>query len=134
MANNESVDYLHLADEIEGPDENSRILHTWKFMAAIIMTFCCFLGLCGNAISSFIFLHPSMRSSPINFLLSAVSLIDLVVLTLIVPMLIVPGMNFYFQSQAVYQFYLSAVMTAYPFVLMSQTASTWTYVLVVVER
>lgn len=115
----------------------------------------CVLGSLGNLVSVWIFRHRSMRS-PINTLLCAISVMDLCLLGLAFPVIAVPAIKHshafpipYFSSPPSplpalvkerrgvgdwrEMLYVS-VRFLYPLMLMTQSSSLWTFVLISFER
>lgn len=121
-------DALVQTDEYVVDEGQSRLVQRSKFYIAIAMSVCCCVGFFGNTMSTLIFLHSDMRS-PINTLLAAVSIIDLSLLLLIIPVLILPGLNTVLNSNFLIDCYIVSILYVYPLAVMSKTASMWTYVM-----
>ncbi|TKR87099.1 hypothetical protein L596_011559 [Steinernema carpocapsae] len=51
------------------------------------------IGVAGNAVSFYMFSRPSMRCSSVNVLLSALSLVDLSLLILSIPVFVLPVLD-----------------------------------------
>lgn len=91
------------------------------------------MGIFGNALTIYIFSRPTMSSS-INFLLSGLAAIDIVLLFIGTPI---------FSSMAIYAFDQEIVpdivinyftITLYPIAMMAQTGSVWSMVVITLER
>ncbi len=91
----------------------------------------------GNALSLWVFSHRSMRS-PINTLLFALSAIDLLLLLIAVPVIAVPTLVHStcttYSQQLFDAFYSFSVRYLYPVLLMTQSSSVWTFMLISTER
>lgn len=113
-------------------DNSSTVYKDITFGINIIMLVICCFGIYGNIISMIIFTKRLMRSS-INIFLTALSIVDSVLLLTCVPTYIVQGFMSYF---AVYNRIYNAIvmLCLYPLSLITQTCSVWTFVLITVER
>lgn len=112
-------------------DQQSTDLST--FTSSIFMTVFCVFGVYSNVMSAVIFLHPIMRS-PINILLGALSLIDLLLVVLVVFVFILPAYNIMIDSPQIRSLYSFTVLCIYPLNAIAQTCSVWTFVLISIER
>lgn len=92
-------------------DQSSIELST--FTCGIIMSGLCVFGFYGNVISAIIFLHPVMRS-PINILLGALSLIDLLLVCFVIFVFILPAFNIYIESDSIRSLYPFTLLVMYP--------------------
>src|SRR5688572_16445611 len=63
-----------------------------QFICSIVMSMFCLIGIVGNMVSFVIFTRQCMQS-PINILLAGLSLVDMAVLTIAVPVFVIPGLN-----------------------------------------
>lgn len=114
-------------DDGRSVDQTSIELST--FTSSIFLTAFCIFGLYGNLISAVIFLHPIMRS-PINILLGALSIIDLVLVCLVVFVFIIPAYNIFIDSPHIRALYPFTLLIIYPCNMVAQSCSVWTFVLV----
>ncbi|TKR87097.1 hypothetical protein L596_011559 [Steinernema carpocapsae] len=92
------------------------------------------IGVAGNAVSFYMFSRPSMRCSSVNVLLSALSLVDLSLLILSIPVFVLPVLDVW-ESRETHVEYLAYMLKyVYPVNLMMQTCSIYIMVLITVER
>ncbi|KAK0411753.1 hypothetical protein QR680_005823 [Steinernema hermaphroditum] len=92
------------------------------------------IGVVGNAVSFYMFSRPSMRCSSVNILLSALSLVDLSLLILAIPVFVLPVLDVW-ESRETHVEYLAYMLKfVYPVNLMMQTCSIYIMVLITVER
>lgn len=104
----------------------------FTFARGVVMLVLCVFGLYGNVISILIFTRSSMRSS-INVLLSGLSIIDMFLLLMCIPVFIMPVLLEYYEIS--FRYYNPVIMLIlYPFTLIAQTASVWTFIVISVER
>lgn len=114
-------------------DESSNQASGTTTMVLICMSTCCVFGLYGNVVSALIFKHPIMRS-PIDILLTGLSLIDLSLIILAVPVFVFPPMNAAFPSEFFEDILPFAACILYPLVMMAQSCSIWTFLIISIER
>lgn len=104
------------------------------FYCAVLMLCSCIVGVIGNVISILIFTRRSMRSSPINILLTVLSIVDCWVLLAAVAVFVVPGLNIYFSFMEPRALYRIIVSGFYQMGMVAQTTSVYTFVLISLER
>lgn len=112
---------------------DATLINRAMFISGVIMLISCLVGFYGNLMSIAIFCHSSMRA-PINVILTALSIIDTALISLSIPVFIMPSLNAVYQSEIVQRMYEWASLYLYPFSMMAHTCSIWTFVLVSVER
>lgn len=102
------------------------IFRTIAFVCSVIMILCCVIGTFGNAMSLLIFTRPAMRRLSVNVLLTGLSLVDLTLVVLAVPVFAVNGLNDYFLDRKLHEnLYTAVVFALYPVCMIAQTCSIW---------
>lgn len=105
----------------------------FQFLCSILMAILCLVGIFGNIVSFLIFTRRCMRS-PINVLLSGLSLVDTSVLAIAIPVYVVPGLNFCDAFGSLARLHVVIVFGLYQLAMVAQTCSVWTFVLISIER
>lgn len=76
-----------------------------------------------------------MRRLSVNVLLTGLSLVDLLLVILAVPVFAVNGLNDYFLDKKLHEnLYTVVVFVLYPICMMAQSCSIFTFVLISIER
>lgn len=115
------------------PEEEFKAVTLGVFLITLAL---CLIGIYGNIISIVIFAQPMMRSS-INILLTGLSSIDLGILILAIPVFVIPGFDAYKPAGHIVPWdYVYAIILrfVYPLIMIAQTSSVWTFVIISVER
>lgn len=94
----------------------------------------CIFGAFGNALSFLIYNSRSMRGSSINSLLAGLSAVDFALTILAILVFVLPGFNYYLHDPVLTTFYIVVACSLYQCVLITQTCSCWTFVLISIER
>ncbi|CAD5223719.1 unnamed protein product [Bursaphelenchus okinawaensis] len=89
------------------------------------------IGCLGNFLSLILFLR---HSSSVNTLLAALSLVDLCLLLLAVPVFVMPSLDIWPDRTSLFNFLSCVLKFVYPVNLMFQTCSIYIMVLITIER
>lgn len=105
-----------------------------SFGMAWVMLVMCSIGVLTNTMSIFVYTHKSMRRTPINILLTGLSIIDLCLSLLSIPAFIVPGFFTYYRTWTLELIMCYSAVFVYPLTSTTHTASVWTFVIIALER
>jgi hypothetical protein len=107
--------------------------NTHNIVILSILSICCLFGLYGNIVSTLIFMHPIMRS-PIDVLLTGLSMIDLFLITFAIPVhVVLPALVNVFDAPNE-AFTAFATFVLYPLSMTTQTCSIWLFSVISIER
>jgi hypothetical protein len=104
-----------------------------SLVLAIVLLIACMLGIVSNLISTYIYTRRSMRA-PINVLLAALGLIDVLMLIGAAVVFVIPGANVQLQSPLLVHLINYSTVYVYPFTMMAQSCSIGTLLLITIER
>nr|pir hypothetical protein T19F4.1 - Caenorhabditis elegans [Caenorhabditis elegans] len=108
-------------------------MESQQLMACAILVIV-LVGIFGNSLSFILFSRPHMRSSSVNVLLCALSFFDFSLLTLSIPIFVIPNLDLWANDLSLSTYMAYILKLIYPINLMMQTCSVYIMVMITLER
>ncbi|CAO4380198.1 Protein CBR-FRPR-18 [Caenorhabditis briggsae] len=108
-------------------------MESQQLMACAILVIV-LVGIFGNTLSFILFSRPHMRSSSVNVLLCALSFFDFSLLTLSIPIFVIPNLDLWADDRSLSTYMAYILKMIYPINLMMQTCSVYIMVMITLER